>query len=222
MTPPQVDPLRSARPQDAHLAGGAPRALCSQSGGAEMIVLGLRGEGGHAGLLLGSTASEVVEAAACPVVLVPSGLVCEGPVGRPDKVTVGVDARDPAAGAIDFAFEAASRRGVLLHALHAWAFPPSAAEWPFGVPEAERAAWEDHEVQLLADVLRPWHEKYPDVRVLEDVVLFAPAAGLIRTSVHAELIVVGRRAGGTDSSAPGSVARALLRHSRCPVAVVPS
>lgn len=216
------------RAESVRLTGTASRALHSQSRETEMIVLGLRGEGGHAGLPLGSTALAVAGAAACPVVLVPSGLACDGPVSRPDKVTLGVDARDPADAAIDFAFDAAGRRGVRLHALHAWKLPPSAAEWPFGVPGEERATWEDHEVQLLSDALRPWREKYPDVRVLEDVVLFTPAEGLIRSSGNAELIVLGRqasgddRADGVDSSGLGSVAQALLRHTKCPVAVVPS
>lgn len=96
------------------------------------------------------------------------------------------------------------------------------------MPGEERATWEDHEVQLLSDALRPWREKYPDVRVLEDVVLFTPAEGLIRSSGNTELIVLGRqasgdaRADGADSSGLGSVAHALLRHTKCPVAVVPS
>ncbi|MFF7129282.1 hypothetical protein [Streptomyces sp. NPDC008240] len=46
--------------------------------------------------------------------------------------------------------------GVRLHALHAWELPSCAAGLPFGVPEDDRATWEDHEVQLLADALRPW------------------------------------------------------------------
>ncbi|MFD3573121.1 universal stress protein [Streptomyces sp. NPDC058644] len=162
------------RSESLRLAGRAARALCARSEDAAMIVLGLRGEGGHAGLSPGTTASGVAGAADRPVVLVPSGLACEGPAHRPDKITVGVDAHDPAGGAIDFAFDAAGRRGVRLHALHAWTLPPSAADWPFGVPEAERATWEDQEVQLLADALRPWLEKYPEARVLEDVVLLPP------------------------------------------------
>ncbi|MFF4350057.1 universal stress protein [Streptomyces sp. NPDC001530] len=135
-----------------------------------------------------------------------------------DGVTLGVDAHDPAEAAIDFAFDTARIRGARLHVLHAWALPPRAADFPFGIPEEDRATWEDHEVQLLSDVLRPWRGKYPEVEVLEDVVLFTPAQALIRDSAHAGLVVVGRR----SRSEPSSVVQKLLRHAKCPVTVVPS
>jgi hypothetical protein len=102
--------------------------------------------------------------------------------------------------------------------VHAWQFPSRAAELPFGVPEKDRGTWEDQEVQQLADALRPWREKYPEVHVLEDVRLFAPAHALVERSTGAGLVVVGRR----SESEPGTVARALSRDARCPVAVVPS
>lgn len=72
-------------------------------------------------------------------------------------------------------------------------------------------------MQLLADALRPWRARYLEVRVLEDVVLFTPEHALIRRSASAALVVIGQRAG----SRAGSVTRALLRESSCPVAVVP-
>ncbi|MCX4904018.1 universal stress protein [Streptomyces sp. NBC_00878] len=204
---------------DVRLAGTAASALCSQSRDAEMVVLGLRGEGGFAGLSLGSTALAVAGASDCPVVLVPTGLAREGPVRRPDKVTLAVDARDPADGAIDFALDTARLRLVRLHALHAGAPPTAQPGRVSRAPSApEFAARLDHEVALLSDVLRPWHEKYPYVQVLEDVVLFDPATALIRTSGNAELMVLGRGLG----SGLGPVAYDVARHTRCPLAVVPA
>ncbi|MDF3145443.1 MULTISPECIES: hypothetical protein [unclassified Streptomyces] len=35
-------------------------------------------------------------------------------------------------------------------------------------------------MQLLAHALKSWREKYPEVRVLEDVRLFTPARALIQ------------------------------------------
>ncbi|WP_408996812.1 adenine nucleotide alpha hydrolase family protein [Streptomyces europaeiscabiei] len=55
------------------------------------------------------------------------------------------------------------------------------------------------------------------MRVLEDVVLFAPAHALIRNSASATLVVVGRRVG----SGSAGITQALLRNAECPVAVVP-
>jgi hypothetical protein len=182
----------------------------------ELVVLGLRGEGRHAGVTLGSTAAALATECAGPLVLVPGTLAGVGAAVRTDAVTVGVDARDPAGGALGFAFEAARLHHVRLHAVHAWTLPASAAEWPFGVPEDDRATWEDHEVALLSDALRPWRGKYPDVDVLADVLLFGPAEALARASETSGLVVVGRH------TAPGSTTLALLEHARSPVAVVPS
>ncbi|WP_316781341.1 hypothetical protein [Streptomyces sasae] len=49
---------------------------------------------------------------------------------------------------------------------------------PVGVPDVDRAAWEDQQVQFLADVPRPWRARHAGVPVLEDVRLFAPAEAL--------------------------------------------
>lgn len=170
---------------------------------------------GGAKLLVVDSLDVGVRGFACPVVFVPAVPCPEGPHA---EVVLGVNAREPAEAAVDFAFDAARVRGVRLRAVHAWRFPSCAAELPFGVPEEDRGAWEDHEVQLLADVLRPWREKYPQVPVLEDVRLLPPAQALFQRSASAGLVVVGRRPGG----ASGAVRRVLLRESLCPVAVVPA
>ncbi|MEV0173610.1 universal stress protein [Streptomyces sp. NPDC050803] len=200
--------------------GLAARSVCATGTplaalrGAELLVVGLRGEGGHAGIAVGSTASALATGVDGPVVLVPGALADPGPAHPADGVVVGVDARDPAGAALDFAFTAARLHGTRLHAVHSWRLPEGAACLPFPVPEAARATWEDHEVQLLADALRPWREKHPGVEVLQDVVLLPPAVALAHASATAGLVVVGRRSGTT--------ALALLGHARCPVAVVPS
>ena len=182
---------------------------------AELVVVGRRGEGGRAGITVGATAATLMEGSPGPVVLVP-GPIGQSPPGPSAGVTVGVDVRAPVGGALGFAFEAARLRGARLHAVYAWKLPASAAASPFPVLEEDRATWEDHEVQLLSDVLRPWRTKYPEVDVLEDVVLFTPADALVHASEGAELVVLGR------NSAPGATIRELLERSRCPVAVVPA
>ncbi|HET9828924.1 MAG TPA: universal stress protein [Nocardioidaceae bacterium] len=53
------------------LHGSAGRRLFEVSRGAEMLVVGSRGIGGFRGLLLGSTATQLVGHAQCPVVVVP-------------------------------------------------------------------------------------------------------------------------------------------------------
>ncbi|MFJ3672785.1 universal stress protein [Streptomyces sp. NPDC090106] len=150
----------------------------------------------------------------CPVVLVP-----EATAPSPDaEIVLGVDARRPCPAAVDFAFEAAGSWGVRLRAVHAWQLPAARAELPFAVPEEDRATWEDEEVQTLRDALRPWRGDHPEVRVLEDVRLLAPARALVQRSARAGLVVVGRDGGRS----PGTTVRALLRDARCPVAVIPA
>lgn len=162
-----------------------------------------------------------MELPACPagsLVLVPDQPAFRYPARSDAEIVLGVDARHPASDVVGFAFDTARLRGVRLRAVHAWRFPSGAAELPFAVSEEDRGAWEDHEVQLLSDVLRPWREKYRDVPVLEDVRLLAPARALVQLSVNAALVVVGSGSGGGS----GRIVRVLARASRCPVAVVPS
>ncbi|WP_433448407.1 universal stress protein [Streptomyces sp. CA-142005] len=79
------------------------------------------------------------------MVLIPDAIdPVAGPARRVTQVTLGIDARHPAERAIDFAFDAAQVRGVRLYAVHAWELPSCAAGSPFGVPEEDRATWEDH------------------------------------------------------------------------------
>jgi nucleotide-binding universal stress UspA family protein len=50
--------------------GGAAKVLLDASQGAMMLVVGSRGHGGFAGLLLGSVSSNVAEHASCPVLVI--------------------------------------------------------------------------------------------------------------------------------------------------------
>ena len=55
------------------VSGIAAQELISASGDADLVVVGSRGGGGFARLMLGSTSNQVVNHAACPVVVIPAG-----------------------------------------------------------------------------------------------------------------------------------------------------
>ncbi|MFJ9084464.1 universal stress protein [Streptomyces sp. NPDC102384] len=180
---------------------------------AELLVVGTP-EGG------GPAARGIAARCPAPVVLVPTSSATPEARRWSGKVTLCLDAHDPADGALDFALRTARLRGVPLHVLHAWSYPKCpVAALPFAVPEKDRATWEDQEVQRLSDTLRPWREKYPEVRVLPDVFHCRVAAdALLRAAESAELLVVGRRRAGRL----GPNAEAALGSGLCAVAVVPA
>jgi nucleotide-binding universal stress UspA family protein len=196
---------------------GAPAVvLLRWAAAAGLVVVGSRGRGGFAGLLLGSTSLHVAVHAPGPVVVLRPGDASAGtPTGR---IVVGTDGSPSCEGALRFAFSQAQRRGRGLTALHAWSSPaiyvdvPGSTKWT-KIGQAERAA--------LSAVVAPWRERYPDVDVVEKAVLGPAAPLLIDESRGCELLVVGSRGrGGFGGLLLGSVSHAALHHAHCPVAVV--
>ncbi|MDF3298555.1 universal stress protein [Streptomyces tropicalis] len=197
----------------------APAALLSASETAELLVVGARGDGGFDGLVVGSTALAAASTASCPVAIVPG---IPAAAARETEVCVGVDVAHAAEPPLDFAFGAAQLRDARLRAVYAWALSGHAAWTAVGVPEEDRAAWEDDEVQRLSDVLQGRKDTYPGVPVLPDVVLLHPAHALVQASRRADLLVLGRRSGlRAGERRLGPVAHAVLHHAHRPVVVVP-
>ena len=210
-------------PVETHIVyGPAVTGLLDLVADAEMCVVGSRGRGGFAGLLLGSTSVELTAHATCPVVVVRSQQSAE-PGSESGRVVVGVDGSDSGAAAVAFAFEEASLRGVALTAIHTWELPfvevpllagPDRVESLYGESESS-------EGRLIAEALSGWQERYPDVSVRRKLLRGTAAQALIEASPGAELLVVGSRGrGGFRSLLLGSVSHAVLHHALSPVAVV--
>ncbi|MGY4742212.1 universal stress protein [Streptomyces sp. ATMOS53] len=207
-------------------------ALAEAAKSAEMLVLGSRGLSGIGGFMVGSVGLSAVARADRPVVLVRALEVAADehepdPAGIPSAATpflpvvLGLDVEQPDETLIEFAFDAAERRATSLRVVHGWNPPPYYA---YGTPvnPALHEALALSDAEALAEVLRPWRQKYPDVDVVEDSRYGSAAVHVVDASRGASLVVVGRRIRRSPFGAHiGHVTYAVLHHSTAPVAVVP-
>lgn len=187
--------------------------LIGASTRAQMIVMGSRGMGALGRFLLGSVSSGLVRHAHCPVAVIHAD---GGSVDDKAPVLVGVDGSAASEGAIELAFDEASRRGVDLVALHAWSdvgvFPILGMDW---------REYETQGAEVLAERLAGWQQDYPDVHVHRRLVCDKPAHWLIEESQHAQLVVVGSHGrGGFPGMLLGSVSSALAQSAKAPLIIV--
>lgn len=195
------------------MADGDPvRVLRRQAAQAGELVVGSRGLGGFAGMLLGSVSAHVAGYVTVPVVV-----VRPGPTAVHGEVVAGVDGSGGSETALTYAFEEARLRGSRLRAVYAWQIPVHAytPEVSVNPDEAEHAHRE-----YARGVLAAWQERYPEVKVELDTVRAHPVTALIEASRRADLLVVGSRGRGAIGALVGSVSRGVLHHAHCPVAVV--
>jgi nucleotide-binding universal stress UspA family protein len=186
------------------MASGGASALIEQSHGAEAVVVGHRGLGGFAELLLGSVGTQVAAYASGPVIIVrpPATEAADAPI------VVGVDGSPQCVPAVEFAFEEAVDRALPLLAVNVY-------------PEVDAGSAAEAE-SVLKSVVDPLAARHPDVMVRAEV---RPGAddedAFVKASTEAALVVVGSRGrGGFKGLLLGSVSQALVHHARCPVAVV--
>jgi len=175
-------------PVTTGLLSGPPALAVAECGAeASMLVVGARGAGGFAAMLLGSVSRYVATRAPCPVVV-----VREESMAVHREIAVGI--RDPhdINHTLAFAFEEAALRGADLVAVHTWFWFPSALH--LGAAELrptdpDRVAAEA--ASSLAATLGGWRDKYPGVQVRHDIIHGHPARVLASYSARADLVVLG-------------------------------
>jgi nucleotide-binding universal stress UspA family protein len=196
--------------------GAAIEVLGSEARRAQLLVLGDRGLGGLAGLLLGSVAVGLAAHGACPVVIVRGERAGAGNDESP--VVVGIDDSPISEAALAFAFDAAAARGVGLVVVHAWS--PTAIDDALA-PVMDWDAATAEEDALLAERLAGWEQKHPEVAVRRTIVRNGAVRSLVAASREAQLVVVGSRGRGNATGLLlGSVSHGVLHASHCPVAIV--
>ncbi|WP_433427768.1 universal stress protein [Nonomuraea sp. CA-141351] len=205
---------RDVRVTTELLSGDVITGLIAESESADSLVLGSRGLGGFAGMVLGSVGMAVAGHAAGPVVIVrtPSAL-------RHDRVVVGYDGSEYSQAAMAYAVEQARARGAQLHVVSAWHMP---ALSPYAV--AYGSLIEDlmgEEARAARERVEPWRESHPDLVITDAQPCEPPVKALVEAAQMADVVVVGSRGlGGFASAVLGSVSHGVLHHVTCPVAVV--
>jgi nucleotide-binding universal stress UspA family protein len=191
----------------------ATSALLQTSKGADLLVVGSRGRGGFADLLLGSVGNHCVHHASCPVAVVRESLESS----RRSRIVVGIDGSPCSNEALRWAIAEAARRQQPLVAVAAWSWldqtgefdPDYGADDVTATTEATVArARRDSGVNTDVDI---------EIRPVND----HPAPALIEASSEANLLVVGSRGlGGFRELMVGSVSNSCVHHAHCPVVVV--
>jgi len=193
-------------------SGPAAMTLPDQCADAALIVIG----GHHRRLVdrvaFGSVTTHILSNAPCPVVIV---RVRHDPAHAPvaGAVVVGVDHGTSSFGAIDYAFDYASRNARELIAVQAW----TAHE----LTDGSSITVIDAAQQALADTLKPFHDAHPRVSVATVAVCETPVNALLDWADKAELLVVGSRGRGYFAGILlGSVSAAVAHQSPSSVAVI--
>jgi nucleotide-binding universal stress UspA family protein len=218
-----VEVLQVARPEVTVVTrlahGSAVEVLVEESRTADLVVVGSRGAGMLADVLVGSTTLHLASLAACPVIAVPAPP--DLPADR-HGVVVGVDGSAVSHDAVAFAFRIASALGEDVLALHSWTHPMRLGAGEKVPVVYETAVVQDGELLVTAESLAGWSEQFPDVKVEQRVVRAHPVAALVDAARAARLLVVGTRGRGpVRSLLLGSVSHGVLHRATVPVAVVP-
>lgn len=181
---------------------------------AQLIVVGSRGIGAVARVVLGSVSSALIRQAHCPVAVIKDDAPIT-PHAASLPVLVGIDGSPASDTATMVAFDEANRRGVDLIALHAWN--------DYSDCDVTGPNWSAREQQakaILAERLAGWRERYPDVGLKTNVVCDSPAMQLVSESNNVQLVVVGSHGrGGFTGMLLGSVSSAVVQAVRVPVIV---
>ncbi len=178
---------------------------------ADLLVLGARGHGGIADMLLGSVSLHCSQRAACPVAVIPAYVPESGPGAQ---VVAGFDGSVAGLAALRVAAEEARLRDVDLDVVHAvhWSLGGTDLVRP---AEAQLVDWGQH----LLERTKPVQDEFPDVTFETRAVPGHPAQVL--NEVDCELLVIGSRGHGQlTGRLLGSVSLHLLTHARRPTVVV--
>lgn len=205
---PTLRPTGDVVPRDAAAA------VLTAAEHAELAVVGTRGHGGFASLLLGSVSLRVCAHAICPVVV-----VRVAPEQGKHVLVAIREERD--AVALRFGARQAALAGLPLRALHTWS--PVVADVTHSAPMLDELGEEAKlHAQLLSRTVDPVREEFPELEIEAEDYSGPTAATLVEASKEAALLVIARHEPAPHFGLRlGTAVHAVLHHAHCPVAVVP-
>jgi nucleotide-binding universal stress UspA family protein len=211
---------RRAMPPDVRAVlaeDDAATALVRVAEDAALLVVGSRGRGGFAGLLLGSVSQRCVDHAPCPVAVITS--TWDGTLHG--RVVVGVDGSDASYAALHWATSEAARREARLDVVNAYGFHQYPS--PYGPIVAIDPGQLEKSSKAVLDemVAGAFGRSGPPTAVELISASLTPAPALLESAKGADLLVVGSRGrGGFRGLLLGSVSQQCVHHAPCPVVVV--
>ncbi len=213
----EVDAVAEAYPEVrfiSELVADSPAtALVAASEKAPLVVVGSRGRGGFASLLLGSVGQRVAMAAESTVVVV------REPEHSDGLVVVGVDGSESSRHALTWAAEAARHRGCALRVVMAWSYLAPVDEHgsaEFRADYTEADAWKALTV-IVDETLGTDVDLEVDLQAICDL----PARALLEQAADASLLVVGPQGWSRHARVGlGSITIQVLHHAPCPLAIV--
>lgn len=198
------------------LAGPRIPSIVGAAREADLLFLGH--EPGHSldRILTGTTVSAVAARASCPVVAVSAEQVVVAPRGQ---VLVGVKSTEHSHRLLRRGFEVASQRGDRLLVIHAWELGRVYDD--LITDRADVSEWEMRARDAIGLEVAPLLKQFPHVELDIRVVHGQPARVLCDATQRSDVVLLARRPRAFPVGHIGSTARALLRHSACPVEIEP-
>lgn len=210
--------LTPAQITTAVVLGYPSDVLAELSEGAAAVVIGRRGLSGLERVFTGSTSVAVGAKAHCPVIVVPHGWHPPVAGGRP--VGVGIDGSPESVPALAAAYAEAAARHVDLRVIYAYQ-PDPGSRGDGADFDATLADWLARAELRVAETIAGWRADYPDVVVQRHFVRAHPVRVLVEESADLDLLFVGTNGSSALSGLVlGTVARAVVAGSVCPVALV--
>ncbi|WP_331772402.1 universal stress protein (plasmid) [Embleya sp. NBC_00888] len=200
--------------------GAAHEVLLASAEHASLVVVGSRGHGRMAGLLLGSVSLSVAAYTPCPLLVVRDVSRTADDLTQ-GLVVVGVDGAD-CRPAVEAAYEEAQLRNLRVCALNAL---PPVAPVPIGLPapalESLAAA-----SALRRDAVDTWlaapRAKHPEIESQARLVREGAGHALVQASREADLVVLAaHRRTARFGTRLGRVSHTVLHHAHAPVLLVP-